>query len=200
MTDNAPDERIPTFDVAVLFQVLGLMGHALNLPDEFLKNLLFEDDDWSFVIKAHALLEAAVCAWIAASVRRPELENALTEIDMRTRIKLLSALNLGTATQRQKMAAFGNLRNRLAHRASESHFTFVSYLSEKGRRGEFFKNSGLESLEGKQPLSLLVRVALWGFVGTVVIETLNERDRGAAEQLRLQFLEKANEISKTFLE
>jgi hypothetical protein len=196
MTDSPPNRMI---DPALLTEMMATMSRALKLPDSFLENLLARDDDWSFVIKAHALLEASVCAWLAANLGRPELEDALTEIDMRTRVKLLSALDLGTASERRKMNALSNLRNRLAHRASESHFTFSSYLSDRNRRAEFFKNFGLETLEGEENLSLLVRISLWGFVSTVVITTLNERDRSLAEKLRQQFLVKNYELTRAIL-
>ena len=40
----------------------------LGLPDEFLDRLLLEGDEWSFVIKAHALIEATVAHGLAERV------------------------------------------------------------------------------------------------------------------------------------
>ena len=49
-----------------------------GVPGGFLRDLLIaEPGDWSFVIKAHALLESVVCQLISAELKRPEMLSVL---------------------------------------------------------------------------------------------------------------------------
>ena len=50
------------------------LSKDLNLPDGFLTNLLLEQDDWVFIVKAQAILETAVTSLLVAHLGRPELE------------------------------------------------------------------------------------------------------------------------------
>ena len=51
--------RTTILDPSALRAVLQVLESELNLPPQFLERLRLEDD-WSFVIKTHALVEAAV--------------------------------------------------------------------------------------------------------------------------------------------
>jgi hypothetical protein len=143
-------------------------GRALQLPEGFLGRLLVDDDDWSFVLKAHALLESAVCAWLAAYLQHPELEESLAaDVEMSSRINLMSALGIGTKAGRRSMPALSNLRNDVAHSAKGTQFTFRGHLSNPDRRKHVIEKFDLgkhahgatESVDG---LKRILRVEVWG--------------------------------------
>lgn len=115
------------------------MAKACGLRENFLVDLLFnETNDWSFVVKAHALLESVVCQLLAAHLRQPALEDAFAQkVEMEARITMLKALDLTTEVERKMMRALGNLRNTLVHNAQQTDFTFAEHLKDKQRRQHF---------------------------------------------------------------
>ena len=54
---------------------------SLELRRGFLPALA-EEDDWSFIIKAHALLEAGVSQLLVHELGRPELEEIFSRLDI----------------------------------------------------------------------------------------------------------------------
>jgi hypothetical protein len=176
------------------------LSKDLELPEGFLTNLLLEESDWSFIVKAQAILETAVTSLLVAHLGKPELEDVIAEhLEMSQRIKMLSALNLCTPEQREMMRRLGNLRNRLAHTAQGTLFSLPEYLKDKAARANFWKAFGinwsatpegkLKAIEDGLPefAGLAPRLAIWGDVVSVVIETArtNERRRLDAMQTEL---------------
>ena len=99
-------------------RALVALSTDLDLPDGFLRNLLLEQSDWAFIVKAQAILETAVTSLLVAHLGKPELEDFVAEdMEMSQRIKMLGALKLCSPAQREMMRRLGNLRNRLAHTA-----------------------------------------------------------------------------------
>jgi hypothetical protein len=125
--------------------IKGLQGIAriLGLRDNFLTDLLLDADDWSFVVKAHALLESIVCTLLAMHLRKRPLEEVLAEeVEMKARIGMTRALEITTGQDRKMMHALGNLRNRLVHNAKDTNFTFQEYLKNKDVRRTFSDTFG----------------------------------------------------------
>jgi hypothetical protein len=166
------------------------LSKDLELPEGFLTNLLLEESDWSFIVKAQAILETAVTSLLVAHLGKPELEDVIAEhLEMSQRIKMLSALNLCTPEQREMMRRLGNLRNRLAHTAQGTLFSLPEYLKDKAARANFWKAFGinwaatpeakLKAIEDGLPefVALSPRLAIWGDVVSVVIETARTTER-----------------------
>jgi hypothetical protein len=55
----------------------------LGLPESFYTDLL-KNDDWSFVVKLNALVEAACTHALSMRLHAPELEEALANLDLGT--------------------------------------------------------------------------------------------------------------------
>jgi len=175
------------------------LSTAVNLPTSFLLDLLMETNDWSFVVKAHALLETAVTTLLVAHLERPALEKVIAEdIEMSKRIAMLSALNVCTRQQREMMRRLGRLRNRLVHTAHGTLFTFRDYLKGKSTRQQFWTTfgvlwgSGPENkvlTMGPEDRVFLPRLAIWSDVVGVLVETasaLNRKRSRAALRSRHQ--------------
>lgn len=99
---------------------------------DFIKRLE-SDDDWSFVIKMQALIEAAVTEAVVARTGEEKLKRVIKRLplvdDEIGKLTIGRDLGLLTKPQRrfvQKMAA---LRNQLAHRVESVDFTFPEYLA-----------------------------------------------------------------------
>ena len=166
------------------------LSKDLELPAGFLTNLLLEESDWSFIVKAQAILETAVTSLLVAHLGRPELEDVIAEqLEMSQRIKMLSALHLCSPEQREMMRRLGNLRNKLAHTAQGTLFSLPEYLKDKAARANFWKAFGinwaptpeakLKAIEDGLPefVALSPRLAIWGDVVSVVIETARTTER-----------------------
>jgi hypothetical protein len=166
------------------------LSKNLELPEGFLTNLLLEDSDWSFIVKAQAILETAVTSLLVAHLGKPELEDVIAEnLEMSQRIKMLSALNLCSPEQREMMRRLANLRNRLAHTAQGTLFSLPEYLQDKAARANFWKAFGInwagtpedkiKAIEDGLPefAGLAPRLAIWGDVVSVVIETARTTER-----------------------
>jgi hypothetical protein len=173
------------------------LSKDLALPEGFLIDLLLEESDWSFIVKAQAILETAVTSLLVAHLGKPELEDVIAEsLEMSQRIKMLSALNLCSPEQREMMRRLGNLRNKLAHTAQGTLFSLPEYLKDKAARTNFWKAFGigwaatpeakLEAIDGglRDYAALSPRLAIWGDVVSVVIETARTTERGRLDAVQ----------------
>lgn len=90
----------------------------LGIAPGFFQSLL-DEGDWSFLIKTHALLEAAVSHLISAAVGKPELNDILDKLnlndDNRGKTGFLKAMNLLPVTHIRFIRAMCKMRNLAAH-------------------------------------------------------------------------------------
>jgi len=103
----------------------------IQLPDGFFDALLSEDD-WSFVIKAHALLEA-ICSELLIEllgntsfskvVYRMELSNKYTG-----KMAFLEACDILNKEERSFIVSMSTLRNELVHHIKNTRFSFREYI------------------------------------------------------------------------
>lgn len=93
---------------------------------------LDNDDDWSFVIKVQALVEAAVTEAIVAKLGKVAVKNTVERLPLADeqigKLALAKELNILTKEQRRFVRKMAELRNRLAHRVQDIDFTFKAYL------------------------------------------------------------------------
>ena len=103
-----------------LSELVPLLEVNLGLKQGFFESLDSDDEnDWSFVIKAHALAEAAVSHLLTEAVKRPELSDLFSRLDMSNKTTgkaaFVKALGLLGEEERRFVSAFSELRNRLVH-------------------------------------------------------------------------------------
>jgi hypothetical protein len=65
-----------------VYAQLGNLENEIGLPAGFCERLREEGDDWSFVIKLHALFEAALTQMLTSQLGFPELNPVIAHIDM----------------------------------------------------------------------------------------------------------------------
>lgn len=103
----------------------------LGLPEGFYNSLL-DEDDWSFVIRANALVEAACTDALVAAFHAPHLRSSLASLELGHRkhgkVALLTKLGALQAGQKDVLVTLLELRNKLAHNADQVRFTFSAYL------------------------------------------------------------------------
>lgn len=115
----------------------------IGLPNDFITNLR-QEDDWSFLVKTAALVEAVVTELIIASVPDPRVHEVLTRLRMQGRdgkIALAQSLKLLSPEQLRYVGKVCELRNGVLHDVRHVAFTFQSHLTAmaESQRREFWK-------------------------------------------------------------
>ena len=129
----------------------------LGLAPGILMGLLEGGDDWSFVIKAHALIESAANHLLLAALNEPRLANVLPYLELSDprvgKLAIVGALDLLPKPHRQFIHGFSELRNRLVHDVAQVGFTFDDYLAhlDKNQRKAFKSTFGGIFAESKGP-------------------------------------------------
>jgi hypothetical protein len=133
--------------VSNIFNDVADFESRLNLPKDFYRNLL-KEDDWSFIIKVSALFEAATTHLLAVRFRAPEIETELAFLEQANprngKIVLLEKMEALYKEQANFLTKLANLRNQLAHKIENVNFNFDNYISDmdKNQISAFVKWAG----------------------------------------------------------
>lgn len=123
----------------------------LKIPPCFYKTLL-KEDDWSFIIKLHALIEASVACLLVKSIKEPKLENILVALPMSNKIRYLKELSL-LNDYRGFIQALSEIRNGFVHEIKNVNVPLDEFLKQNNcaksklssALKEFCENSEIES-------------------------------------------------------
>lgn len=110
----------------------------LGLPPGFLVYLYQKEDDWSFVIKMHAFLEAVLTHLLAEYLGKPDLLPVFAYLEtsnVRTgKLAFVRAFDLLDKGARRFVHTLSELRNTLVHDVSNVNFHFADYVSQLNER------------------------------------------------------------------
>jgi hypothetical protein len=110
------------------------LEHDLGIPNGFCAKLK-QEDDWSFVIKLHALFECAVAEQLTRTFRRKELADVFSRFELSNtkteKLALIRAVNLLPAAHIQFIRRLSELRNALAHKVENVNVNLVEYFRKK---------------------------------------------------------------------
>lgn len=99
----------------------------MGLPATFLVDLFREKDDWSFIIKLHALIEGVSTHLLVSDLSDERLGDVIAHLEMSNtragKIAFLKALGLMDSDDRAFVAALSELRNALVHRIENVNFS-----------------------------------------------------------------------------
>lgn len=105
---------------------------GMDLHLSFLHKL-WDDDDWSFVIKVQALVEASVTDLLVTHVGDEKLKGFVELLPLADeeigKLAMAKMLDLMSPEQRRFVKKMATLRNKLAHRVDHIGFTFSHYVS-----------------------------------------------------------------------
>lgn len=179
-----------------IFAEVEAQAGRLGLPSDFYRRLL-DEDDWSFVIKANALVEAACSDALAAGLHAPQLATCLATLDLghkkHGKVALLCAIGAIEREQATFLQVLYELRNRLAHNIGQVSFTFESYLAgiEAKDRATFIKyvGHGIQRDVKGVPRDIFVaqnaKLSLWLTLSEVLACLHLEHDSAEARLARL---------------
>jgi hypothetical protein len=123
--DLSWEESRQRFDIWLL-QNVGITGAML-------KSLQETDDDWTFIIKIHALIEVALNHMILGHLRYPELSEIIGALGIQGRVSKLAfveAFNLLPANGVKFIKLISKVRKTLVHDIKNFDFDLRKYLSE----------------------------------------------------------------------
>ena len=113
------------------YDLIKMLEEKVGLQSGFLVKL-YEEDDWSFVIKLHALMEAACTHLIVAHLEKPELADVIGRLELSGKTigktVILKKLNLLGEFNRRFISSLSELRNKLVHDIRFSNFTLLKYI------------------------------------------------------------------------
>ncbi len=108
------------------------LQRRIELPPDFLESIR-DEDDWSFVVKMHALMEAAVTHLLTLRLGHKSLHNVFAHLDFATskfgKLAFAKALELLDSRDRSFLHKLAELRNRLVHDVSNVNFDLVAYVA-----------------------------------------------------------------------
>lgn len=129
------------FEVAVKFE------KELELPNGFFMNLL-KEDDWSFVIKFHAIFETAATFILVKISRNDNLETPFSNLELSNKktgkLAFLKAYDILDAEERGYISLLSELRNMLVHNIKNVGFNFETYVGglDSNQRKKIIRYSG----------------------------------------------------------
>ncbi|MBC2605747.1 hypothetical protein [Pelagicoccus albus] len=108
------------------------VGSELKQHGDFLIKLL-EEDDWSFVIKSHALIEASVTNLLIRRIGEPEMTKFVKRMPLSDsesgKVVLLKDLGLLDSGLRSFIRWYSELRNKLVHNLEHIDFQLESHFA-----------------------------------------------------------------------
>lgn len=123
MSDSQVDQQ---------FEAIEELEATIGLPAGFFKGLYMEDD-WSFVVKLHALIEAAITHLLVEHMNDPRLLEPLSHLPLSDKtagkMAFVKRLDLLDQPYRRYVAKLSELRNNLVHNVSQTRFMFTDMVS-----------------------------------------------------------------------
>lgn len=179
---------------------------ALGLQPGFLENL-HSQDDWSFIVKAHALVEAAISHLLCRALGRDELADVFANMELSGKtsgkIAFVKALSLLEEPDRRFINSLSELRNHLVHNVLKVQFDLQQYtgtmppdqFASFAKKFNSFSNGERVEYQGKSlpPEEVFRQDAktgiLWSTMVTVaIIYQVREMEQFRKEAERLSFI------------
>jgi hypothetical protein len=119
-----------------VFETVKRVEKQLSLPEGFYDDL-YEDDDWSFVIKLHSLMEAAVSGLLMEVLGHTQLYEVISRLELSNRttgkMAFVKSLDLVDDNFRRFIHTLSEIRNDFVHDVSNVGVDLQKYLSQPGQ-------------------------------------------------------------------
>ncbi len=128
---------------------LAALEEAFGIPNGYIDSLK-NDDDWSLIIKSHALIESATANMLCHYFGKPELADVFARLEMSNKCSgkaaFISALKLLGKKERRFLSDLSELRNLVVHNASNVKFCIRTYLESLSSKKRSTLATGLNAL------------------------------------------------------
>lgn len=117
---------------SLLYSDLASLEKILSLPSGFIDRLS-KEDDWSFIIKSHAIIEAALTNLLVTKYNN-RLEKMINRLPFSggetSKLQLAKEFEIITEYSQEFISAISKLRNQLVHNVSNLEFTIPEYIAQ----------------------------------------------------------------------
>jgi hypothetical protein len=178
-------------EISITGNLFRRLEDELGLPANWLFTLV-KESDWSFVIKLHALFEAALTHLLEASLQKPELGEFISRMNTSGRlgkVAMARALELVDKEQARYLELLSRMRNDCVHDVRNVSFTLSAHAEKvsKEDRSNMVELVRRNTARGAQvgPLDELVmqgdlKTAVWLTGVNVVAVMYNQKEFLAA--------------------
>ncbi len=117
---------------SLLFSDLDSLERILTLPSGLIDRLS-KEDDWSFIIKSHAIIESAITTLLLYK-NDNRLENMINRLPFSggntSKIQLAKEYKIITEYSQEFIIAISKLRNQLVHNVRNLEFSIPKYIAQ----------------------------------------------------------------------
>lgn len=131
----------------------------LKLKLDFLLSI-GNDNDWSFIIKSHALIESVITELIISRIEeieiKPIIERMPLHDDQVSKMRIVKIYGLMTDDQIKFVKKLSEIRNDIVHKFDNIDFTFTNYISQldKNQRKSWTKLINWYDIEEKNKVKM----------------------------------------------
>jgi hypothetical protein len=121
MSSEEHKDKLGKIDKLAISKLAEKMGISMD----FFPNLL-KEDDWSFIIKLHALIECSCTELLLHHFKKPDLSKVISRLELSNtttgKLALLSSLKLLQDIDKKYIISLSELRNSLVHNVRNCNF------------------------------------------------------------------------------
>ena len=131
----------------IAYEAAERLEKELGLPANFF-NEIHKQDDWSFIIKMHAIFEAAATYILSHRTRNRQLKEIFSKIELSNKktakIAFIKAYEILDSEERGYISMLSELRNLLIHNIENVNFSIESHISkmDPNQKKKFVKYAG----------------------------------------------------------
>ena len=143
-------------------KTIAKLESEMSLPNGFF-DALYMEDDWSFILKCHALMESACSFLLTAYFDNPNYEDVFARLEMSDKKKgkmaFLEATGLIVPEEAKFIIGLSELRNKLVHNIHGVRFKFSEHVSsmDKNQRRVFAESFGYAYFESDENGKLILK-------------------------------------------
>jgi hypothetical protein len=139
---------------------------SIGLPNGFFRKLS-KEDDWAFIIKAHALIESAIGYMLTRAIDENRLDKYIATLDLcggrHSKVSLAEALDLLDADEKKFIKGLSSMRNRLVHNIRHITFDISTYVQSfsSEQLQEYLTTTAIYHFDAKAPAADKDRMKKW---------------------------------------
>lgn len=143
-------------------ETIAKLENEMGLADGFFVSLA-QEDDWSFVVKCHALMESACSYLLTAYFDNPSYADIFSRMEMSDKktgkLAFLRASGMIVPEEANFIIALSELRNRLVHNIHRAPFRFSDHVSslDKNQLSSFAKSFGYAYMDSDDNDKLMLK-------------------------------------------
>lgn len=169
--------------IDILTDVTKIISEELLEKHDFLTKLLL-DDDWSFVIKSHSLIESLATELIINTIDEKELKKIIERMPLHgndvSKMKIITTYNILTKEEKDFITNLTQIRNSIVHKYENINFSFEIYLKglDKNQKRKWRDNHTWDSMSEEvkviinKTIYLNPKIAVWLTLSILVSNSL----------------------------